>query len=293
MSTGPDTSTPPADPLSALARRCWAALDLIHTVFYFAPEPTEAYRELGLVGRGGYFASRSAPMGAVPSPVVVATFYVFSPSLVDHFLPAAWERTTPAAVLEARYRSIGQALHRLLDGVAVDSDLDEAVGLARTACAGLTAPGRPLYAAHSALPWPDDPLLALWHGATLLREHRGDGHVAALLLSGIDPVEAIVTGGLASGTTDFMKATRGWTEQEWAAGEERLRARGLLDADGGLSATGMALRAEVEARTDAAALEGWRHLGEAGTGRLLELVRPLGRAIRDAGLFPREWLPRR
>jgi len=281
------------DSLPGLARRCWAALDLLHTVLYFAPEPAEEYQAVGLRGRAGYFASRAAPLGPVPPSVVAAMFYVFSPPLVEQVIPSAWVRAEPSVVLEARYRGIGRALRRILGRPGEDPDLLEAEELVRRACAGLTPAGRPLYAAHAALPWPEDPLLALWHGATLLREHRGDGHVAALLLVGLDPVEALVTGGLSTGTTDFLKATRGWTEQEWSAGEDRLRARGLLDEAGGLTPAGVALRAEVESRTDRAALEGWRHLGVEGAERLLGLVQPLGRRVHDADLFPAGWQPRR
>src|SRR5664280_1372085 len=194
------------DPIPALARRCWAALETLHVVAYFAPEPAAAYRALGLSGRAGYFASRSAPMGPVPAGVTVATFYVFAPALVQRSILSAWEITTPVAVLTARHTGVTEALHRVLG----EPDIGEALELARTACAGLTAPGRPLYAGHAALPWPTDELLALWHAASLLREHRGDGHVATLLQAGLDPVEAIVTGGLMAGTTGFMRTSRGW-----------------------------------------------------------------------------------
>src|SRR5664280_2916246 len=146
------------------------------------------------------------------------------------------------------HTGVTEALHRVLG----EPDIGEALELARTACAGLTAPGRPLYAGHAALPWPTDELLALWHAASLLREHRGDGHVATLLQAGLDPVEAIVTGGLMAGTTGFMRTSRGWTDAEWAAGEDRLRERGLLGPDG-LTAAGTALRRDLETSTDRAA----------------------------------------
>jgi len=173
-----------------------------------------------------------------------------------------------------------------------EPDIGEALELARTACAGLTAPGRPLYAGHAALPWPTDELLALWHAASLLREHRGDGHVATLLQAGLDPVEAIVTGGLMAGTTGFMRTSRGWTDAEWAAGEDRLRERGLLGPDG-LTAAGTALRRDLETSTDRAAEIGWRHLGADGAARLLELVRPLRRTLLEGDVFPPELLARR
>lgn len=268
-----------------LARRCHGTLETLHVVGYFAPEPAQAYRELGLRGRAGYFASRSAPMGPVPAEVTVATFYVFSPDLVHRSLPVPWSGADPATVLEARHRGVAAALHRVLG----DPDVQELLELARTACAALQPGGRPLYAGHTTVPWPEDPLLALWHAASLVREHRGDGHVATLLLADLDPLESIITAGLALGTTAFMKSTRGWTEEQWAAGEDRLRERGLLDADGALTPAGSALREQVEVQTDAASAIGWEALGETGCTRLLELARPLRTALVDSDVFP-EWL---
>lgn len=273
---------------AALGKKCWVMLETLHTTAYFAPEPTAAYKALGLRGRDGYFASRVAPMGAVPPEVCVATFYVFAPVLVHAALPAAWQTAGVEQVLGARHAGVAATLH----GALGDPDVTEALELARLATTGLTPQGRALYAGHAALPWPEDPLLALWHAASLLREHRGDGHVAALVQAGLDPVEAIITWGTAVGALDFMKLTRGWTEQEWAAGEERLRARGVLDGAGALTEEGLALRARVEAQTDAAALEGWAALGEPGCARLLELLRPLRQQLMDSDVFP-EWYPGR
>lgn len=274
---------PPTDGLDPLlTRRCWSALEIVHVAVYFASEPRAAYKALGLGGRVGYFASRSAPMGTVGPEVTVATFYVFAPALVASALPAAWDVATPAQVTQARQAGVAQTLHRVLG----DPDVAEAVELAREACSGLAAPGRPLYAGHSSLEWPKDPLMQLWHAATLLREHRGDGHVAALVHSGLDPVEAMIASGQATGTIDFMKASRGWTEQEWAAGEQRLRERGLLAEDGSLTQDGVDLRGRLEAQTDAAAISGWQRLGTEGTARLLELVVPLRRSLLASDIFP-------
>lgn len=278
--------------LTRLARRAWGTLETLHAAGYFAPEPRAAYKALGLRSSVAYFAARSAPLGVVPPEVVQATFYVFAPAVVRNAIPAVWETTTPDDVTAARRRGIGEMLQRLL-GDAAAPDIEEAAALAREACDGLSLPGRPLYAGHSALPWPDEPLLALWHAATLVREHRGGGHVAALVGARLDPVESIVSGGAALGTTEFMKASRGWSEQEWADGEARLRSRGLLDGGGALTEDGVALRAEVEARTDAAALEGWEHLGAERTARLVELTRPLAKTVLASGVFPAGVLPRR
>lgn len=210
-------------------------------------------------------------MGAVGPELSAATFFVFAPSLVRRALLSAWEIAAPEVVQRARRTGVAEALHRVLG----EPDVGEALALARVATSGLAAAGRPLYAAHSRLDWPDDPLLALWHAATLVREHRGEGHLAVLTCASLDPVESLVLGGLHDHNTDFLKTTRGWPESEWAAAEERLLVRGLLTDEKALSAAGVAFRAEVEADTDRLAVAGFGHLGREETLRLTELVAPL------------------
>jgi hypothetical protein len=265
-----------------LARRAWGSLETLHVVGFFAPQVQQAYDHFGVPAtRAGYFAARAAPFGRVDPAVVVATFYVFSPALVERALPAVWAAAPPEAWAAARAQGVAACLHEVLG----EPDVAEAVLLAQEACAGLSAAGRPLFAAWHGVVWPTDPLMQLWHAALLLREHRGDGHVAALMAAGLDPVEALVTGGLASDNLEFVRTTRGWTDEEWTAGIERCRARGLVDDDG-LTAAGAALRREVESTTDVLAMPGWAHLGEERTRRLVELVTPLRERVLDSGVLP-------
>ncbi len=271
-----------------LGRSAWRNLELLHVVGYFAPETQAAYEALGLQGRMGYFASRSAPMGPVDAPITVATFYVFAPRAVGSVLPQAWSIASPEEVTQARYQGVAAALRRILD----DVDVEEAAALARTACEALSCQGRPLYAAYTSLPWPDEPLMQLWHAATLVREHRGDGHVAALVQAGLGPLEALVLSGLASGSTEFLRKRRGWTPEEWEDTRSSLREQGLLDDALQLSDDGQALVTALEEGTERAAAEGWTHLGPEGTGRLVELVTPLSRAVVADEHTP-EWLGRR
>lgn len=274
--------TNPADAeTTVLATRCWRALEPLHAIGYFAPEPTRRYVDLGLHPRLSYFAARSAAFGPVEPAVTVATFYVFAPWLVAKALPGAWRVASPDQVQLARRTGVSEALHRLLG----EPDVTEALGLAKVACEGLSAAGRPLYAAHSALDWPEDELLALWHAATLVREHRGDGHVSVLQSADLDPVESLVLGGLYSSNEEFVRSTRGWSAEEWAAAEDRLRDRGLLAGGGGLSDAGRALRQDIEDRTDVLATQGWHHLGADGCRRLAELAGPLcTKVLRDGEL---------
>jgi hypothetical protein len=265
-----------------LARQAHRALEPLHTLVYFVPEAGERYAALGVTGgMRGYFASRSAPLGVVPPEVVVATFYNFSPTHVAKAIPSVWEVTTPEQVLSARLDVVDAALRRLLGDEVTSDELAEAAALAREAAEAGDVVGRPLFAAHAALPWPDAPHLALWHAATLLREHRGDGHIAALVLAGLSGPEAAITYAATgkSMNEEMLRATRGYTEEQWESVKNALRARGLLDADGVLTGDGRALRAAIEAQTDTAAASPYDHLGADKTQRLAGLVQPWATSI--------------
>ncbi|MDI5967090.1 hypothetical protein POF50_033710 [Streptomyces sp. SL13] len=272
------------------ARRCYNAFNVLHSAFYFSPEHEKELTSLGLeAGAMAYFAGRAAPMGPVGAGVVTATFYNFSPSLVARHIPRAWELAGPADVLAARSRITDGYLTRMLGSdVAASQQVAEAAALALRAAEACGSGARPLYAANADLPVPDAPHLALWHATTLLREHRGDGHLVALAEAELDGLEALVTH-TATGkgfTPRFCQKTRGWSEQEWAAAQERLRERGLLDAAGELTDAGTELRRTVEDTTDRLAFAPYRHLGEEGVARLTELAAPLTRLLLEAGAIP-------
>src|SRR5688572_5353831 len=263
-----------------MARKMWRTLEPYHGMIYFAPEATAAYDALGIHGFDGYFASRAAPMGAVPAEVVVATFFNFNPEVVHHALPAAWEVATPAAVLDARLAGVDAALRRAVGAPLDDAPVTRAAGLARTAADACTAAGRPLYAAHAGLGWPDHPHLELWHAITLLREFRGDGHVACLVDAGLEGIDALVLHA-ASGEVPraALQTSRHWSDEAWGAAVASLMARGLVDAGGTFTEAGSTLRQHIEDRTDALALGPWRVLGEEGCDELRSLVRPLSKVI--------------
>jgi hypothetical protein len=271
-----------------LARKMWRTLEPYHGLVYVSPEPSDAYATFGITGRDGYFASRAAAMGPVPAEVVVATFFNFNPELVHRAIPAAWDRATPAQLVEARLAGIDAALRRAVGDLLDDPGVERAAQLAREAAEGCSLPGRALHAAHASLAWPDPPHLALWHAITLLREYRGDGHVAALLDAGLSGIEALVLHA-ASGEVPraILQTTRGWTDDDWRGAVVGLVERGLVDRDGAFSEAGAALRQHIEDRTDAMALAPWEAVGEAGCDELRTLVRPLSRAIVDGGAFGR------
>ncbi len=253
-------------------------------MIYFAPEAVAAYEELGLRGRAGYFASRSAALGSVPAPVVVATFYNFNPALVAESIAGAWSVTEPAAVLAARYAAVDEALRGALGEAITSPELRRAATLLRAAAETVVGDvtGRPLFAAHAALPWPDEPHLVLWHAQTLLREYRGDAHVAALLTARLSGVEALVTHA-ASGAVpaETLRTSRAWSEAGWSAAVGGLRARGWLTEDADLTFTpdGAARRAEIEKATDENSVTPYAHIGESACTELQDLVRPFSRAL--------------
>ena len=273
---------------SGVAREMWRALETLHMTVYFNPEPRDAYRRAGLRGGWmGYFASRAAAMGPVPAEVVMATFYNFHPRMVRRAIPDAWGFAPPERVLAARVEGADAALRRLLGRWVDGPEAVEAASLARAAMEGQDPSGRPLFAAHAALPWPEPSHLALWHAATLYREFRGDAHVACLTAEGIDGLEAHV---LAAGAGQLpgavLREYRGWSDEEWAAAVERLGARGWVDPGGSLTKAGRAARDARERRTDDLAMPPWRRLGPGGCARLLDLLGPPVRLVVDGGGIP-------
>lgn len=270
------------------AARAHRATEKLHSLVYFAPEANEQFTAIGLrPGSMPYFASRSAPMGAVSAGVTAATFYNFNPAMIAKHIPRAWTLASVEDILTARLRVADLAIRRLLGGALADPELAELAGLARAAADGLAPDGRALYAGHANLPWPDEPHLVLWHAVTLLREYRGDGHVAVLLQSGLSGLEAIITH-TATGfgfNVASAKLIRGWPDSEWDAAAESLRARGLMSGDR-LTADGDALRDEIEANTDRLAAVPWRNLGEQRTERLIELGMRYSRIVLAGGAFP-------
>jgi hypothetical protein len=274
--------------IAALTGRAHRATESLHSMIYFAAEADEQLVAAGLrPGRMCYFASRSAPMGAVSAGVTTATFVNFNPDLVAKYIPRAWTLTSIEAILDARLRGADLALRRLL-GAAVDSaEVAELAELAREASTVLTPEGRPLYAGHADLPWPDAPHLVMWHAVTLLRESRGDGHTMALAAGGLTGIESIVTH-CATGrgfTVRAAKALRGWSDEQWAAATDGLQARGLMSGDA-LTESGVALRQSVEAQTDAYDRAPWDHLGPERTTRLVELGKGLSRILLGSDAFP-------
>jgi hypothetical protein len=269
------------------ARRTWRTLEPMHGMVYFVPEAAEAYGRLGIGGRAGYFASRAAPMGAVPADVVVSTFFNFNPELVHAAIPSSWATAAPADLVMARFTVADGAFRRLLgDGIVESEEMRRAAALARTAAeeAGRRMEGRPLAAAHADVAWPGQPHLALWHAQSVLREFRGDGHIALLVVHGLSGIEALVTHAAAGDVpADVLQSTRGWSDHAWSAAVEALRARGWLETGDQLRFTewGATQRAAIERGTDALAAAPYDALGEEQCAELRALVRPWSKVFAE------------
>ncbi|MBC2903790.1 SCO6745 family protein [Streptomyces cupreus] len=272
-------------------RQLWHLLEPLHAVLYYAPEVFEEAAALGYDTKErwpSYFPLRAAPLGAVGAERVTSAFYSFSPRMVAEHIDPAWRSASPDDVVTARLRGMDRA-YRAIFGDRVDSpELAEVAALARRAAEAANTAGRPLAAANAELDWPQAPHLQLWHAATILREHRGDGHLAALLVAGLDPIESLVSFAAIGAASVERFASRGWSVQEWAAARERLVARGLLNADGTATESGHDLRRGIEDHTDHVAADPWRALTPQDIDRLADLLGEFWVAVLSSGLLPSE-----
>ena len=268
--------------------------ETIHGMIYFSPHARAAYAEIGITDqRMGYFGSRSAAMGPVPAEVTIATFFNFHPRAVRRVIPQAWEIASPESILGARLEAVDRTLRQAWGDNVDGPEVAEAADLARSAAerAATRPQGRPLFAGHASLAWAGEAHLVLWQAQTLLREYRGDGHVALLMSEGLDGVEALIvhaaTGDVPGAT---LQAMREWNDEEWADGVARVRSRGWLEPgeELSLSTSGREHRRSVEDRTDALAAFPYEAIGEDGCARLRALAVPLSKAIiaGDVGFPP-------
>ena len=268
------------------AHRIWVTLETLHAVTYFAPGVADAGRAIGLKGFWQtYFAFRAAPLGGVGPEAVVAIFAGFHPRMVGRALPAAWQAANPARCLEAR-RSVAAASLRHA-GVS-DAIVEAALAPLEAAVASLDVTGRPLGAANAGVVRGQSAVEDLWQLATVVREHRGDGHVAAFVGAGLSGVEAHLLQAPTKGLpADAIMLARGLSADDWAAAGRALGDRGLL-AGAEITPAGRDLLRSVEEETDRLS---WRGGLEAGLGQdgVAEVVERLGPAV-DA-VVATEWLP--
>lgn len=261
----------------------WTLYEPVHVVTYFAPAALQAFGQAGLRGFWrGYFAGRAAPLGPVAAAPVTAAFFSFAPVMTQRALPAVWELISPQQALAVRQAGAVAALRELLH-LAGDDQVPAPVAAAAdqlaSVASGVGIAGRTLAAANAALPVPGEPLARLWHAATVLREHRGDGHIAALVAADVDAPEALVlrTAVVPGTVREQLQPARGWTDGEWAAAAWPTR-RGLIGPDGAATTAGRHLHAGMETATDQAAARPWAGLDSGATEELAAALLPVARA---------------
>ena len=273
------------------ARSMWTLFEPVHAVIYFAPQGRTAFEQAGLRGFWrGYFAGRAAPLGPVGAAVVGASFFNFAPGMLARAIPGVWELISPEQALRVRAAGASHALGALLAGQ--EAAAEAAADLLWRAVGELDCAGRVLAAANVGLPAPwegtegSGALGRLWQAPTVLREHRGDGHWAALAAADIDGCEAVVLRCGLDLRREDLQPIRGWTDEEWDAARDRLAGRGLMGPDGTLTSAGRQTHAAVEAATDRAASRPWARLGAEATAELAALLLPLARACASVVPYP-------
>ncbi len=267
----------------------WRSVETLNNFVYLVPEAAKHYSSVGLKGSWmGYFASRAAPMGAASAELVVATFHGFAPHLVHRALPDAWGFATPAEVHRARLELATGVLGRAVTGEQVAPLADALSAIVEE----LDLAGKPLAAAHASLELPADDLGRFWLADAVLREFRGDCHVAVLLTHGLNGVDANVLNVAAGRTFPQQQSLRGWTDDEWAAGQRRLGERGWLDGDGAITRLGADVRNELEEATDRTCVGGMSPAAMAQATEITDGMRDVARALRASLTVPPPAPPR-
>jgi hypothetical protein len=258
----------------------------IALVNFFSEEPNESMAALGFDNYwDGYFAGRSAPLGRVPAEVVDAAFYNFADGEVARHIPRVWDTTTPEAAHAARERGCVAALRRIVGDLVGAPALARAAELLAQASTSAPTEGRVMYAGLRALPMPEEPVARLWHAANMLREHRGDGHIVALMSAQIGGTEAHVLTALDLGVypAESFGRIHHLPEARLAAVMDGLRHRGLLDSSGHLTDAGRATKDRIESLTDALAEAPYDGLEASELQELIASLEPISRVLQDAG----------
>ena len=263
--------------MNSMARRMFELVEPIGVIPYSADEPNEAMFALGFTNYWDtYFAGRAAPLGLVPAEVVDALFYNFAPGEVARHIPKVWRTTTPEAAIAARQTGCVKALRRILGDHVNAPAFARAAELLLKAATSAPFEGRPMYAALRAIPIPDDVVARLFHAASLLREHRGDGHIAALMVEGVGGLEAHVLLALDMGMpVEKFGRVHHLPAAQLAAVIDGMRDRGLIGDDGWLNEQGRAVKRRVEERTDDLAAKPYEGLEPDELDELTAALEPL------------------
>ncbi|MQY07656.1 MarR family winged helix-turn-helix transcriptional regulator [Actinomadura macrotermitis] len=268
----------------AKVRRMFEFVEAIGTVT-FSEVPNEAFLALGMRNYwDGYFAGRAAPLGRAPAEVVHAVFYNFADGEVARHIPWVWGKVSPQEAIAVRERGSTAALRQMIGELADSPALARLADLATRAAVSAPTEGRPLYAGLRALDVPEEPVARLWHAATMLREHRGDGHNAVLVAHGIGGTEAHVLMALSLGMrAEEFGRIHHLPKAQLAAVVDGLRDRGLVDDDGGFTDAGRETKERIEARTVELAAPPYNALSADEFDELIAGLEPIAAAIQAAG----------
>jgi hypothetical protein len=258
----------------SLARQAVAVLEPVCCTGWLSEEGQANLATLGITERfAGYCATRGAPMGMVVPEVVAAAFYNFNPEVVVRNTALAWAASTPEKVIGGELAAADASLQAVVQAMPA-ADIKELSDLLRVAAdrAATRVEGCPIASGVAAMDFPTEPHLVVWHAHHLLREHRGDAHVANLLVAGLSGIEALVIDCARSGFPPaHMRAGRFWSEEAWESAAEGLRSRGWLTAEDQFTDDGRERRARIEQQTDEFAGVAFRGLGDDRTARIVEL----------------------
>jgi len=251
---------------------------------YFAPEAHQRYTALGMNGASGYFCSRGASLGQPPGMVVASAFGVFSPAVVVPAVDAGWAAATRDDVLRARHDGATASLRRLL-GEPDAAAIARAVELLQRGLAAAEHAGHPLFSGLKSLPWPDTPFGQLWRCCDMVREHRGDSHIAVWTRAGVAPVEIqLMSELLLRIPLKTYSLTRGWTVEQMDAAIAGMRDKGWVEPDSdAFTPEGRRFRDQIESDTDAMEHDIIHAIGD-GFDELIGILQPWAAAIVSAGI---------
>ena len=274
---------------SSVARRMWSTSEPFVATGLICKESLISISGLGVPKGAAFFAVRGAPMGAATPAIFASAFHGFTLDRLRDGLTAAWEATTPLAVIESTHTAIPMMAERVFGESQNLQEIDRVGSLLAQIVSQLDVSGRPLAAGNKAVTSPAEPWAKLWRAWNTLREYRGDAHVATLVANNLTVDEAQVlsaTWGATKYDVELLRSTRGLDDTRWELAQAQLIARGLLDAEGSISQAGMNLREDIEQKTDEACMNAWNQLSMGELEDVRQVTYQLSAHIIEAGLFP-------
>jgi hypothetical protein len=273
--------------MGTVRRQFWQGIEVIHDVVYFGDDIRERFDAIGLKGWWmSYFAQRSAALGTPDAKTVTALFHGFAPRLVERALPDAWSLADREEILATRLTLAVDHLTPAIDPASIQTDVARLAKDLEPIVDGLDFAGRPLAAAHANLSRPNDPIERLWRAATVLREYRGDSHVAILVAAGLDGAAANALAVADGRAPASQQQARGWNDEEWMAAYEHLRRRAWCNEFGEITDAGKAARAQIEDATDRVSSACFDEEMQARAITTEAALVDLARAINSAGAVP-------